>query len=334
MDNAHQILTCRSSVGVTLTIGNPDRDQAKGVELVEFRILGRIGLWRNNDLDRPKTIKERGLLGALLWHPGEHLSVETLVSRLWENPPSDGKRALQPNLSRLRGFLDKISPDLKIKRESGSYWLPVDPNAVDYYRFQELTARGRRALQRGDPQEAITLFESALSLWRGDPLAEVQTSWAIRNRELAASHDLLPAYQGLYQAELALGNYHKVERGLSQLIKEHPTNETFAGLWMQAIAEIWGPGSARTYFRGFAERMRYEEDSEPGRELVALYEELGKPPPAARDQHAMNQPRGPEQLPRSTALFTGREEQISDLDKLLIDTTVAPLVAICGPPGV
>ena len=54
------------------------------------------------------------------------------------------------------------------------YLLDAAPECVDVWQFRDLAASGSRALEQGDAATAVRLVTSALALWRGPALADVQ----------------------------------------------------------------------------------------------------------------------------------------------------------------
>ena len=66
-----------------------------------------------------------------------------------------------------------FEPDDVLVTEGRGYVLRIDPQEIDATRFEGLLERGRRANAAGRPQEALDQPESALGLWRGEPLGEL-----------------------------------------------------------------------------------------------------------------------------------------------------------------
>jgi hypothetical protein len=93
---------------------------------------------------------------------------------------------------------------LPLTRERG-YELRLDPDRVDAHRFERLVAEGRSELGGGQPGRAVSALQEALSLWRGQPLAELAYE-PVAQREIARLDDLrITALERLIEAKLALG---------------------------------------------------------------------------------------------------------------------------------
>jgi DNA-binding SARP family transcriptional activator/predicted negative regulator of RcsB-dependent stress response len=314
---------------------------------VLFHILRPVQMHVDGrDMPLP-TIKVRGLLAILLLTPNTLVATDTIVSRLWDDDhvthrpargrtyPPDRRKTLQIHVARLRKAFKNAGIAAQVINDQHAYRLVVDPADVDYHRFRRLTVAARRAAQDDDHLRAVTLFGEAVGLWHGEPFAELTTSWAQHRRDTLVTQDLLPAYQRLVNAHLALGQYERAIERLEPLIAEHSVDEALATQWMRARAAIDGPASLSGYVRGFVERYRKDMEAEPA-EVIAQYARLtrtgggsavviGPTPP----------PQPPDQLPRSAPYFVGRRDTLAVLDELLLATTSsAPVVAIDGPPGI
>ncbi|MGW7007976.1 AfsR/SARP family transcriptional regulator [Streptomyces sp. NPDC054933] len=105
---------------------------------------------------------------------------------------------------------------------------------MDAQVFEELRLRGRDRLRDGDPVNAVEDFRAALALFRGQPLAGLESSalepvaayWS--ERRLA----LLEECQGI---ELFLGRHRELVSELSLLVDEHPLREQLRWCLMTAL---------------------------------------------------------------------------------------------------
>lgn len=83
--------------------------------------------------------------------------------------------------------------------------LAIDHDHLDSTRFERLLAVGRQTVARGDLDDGIAAYQSALNLWRGEALADFAAeAWA---RPAAARLDelRLVALEERVDAELASG---------------------------------------------------------------------------------------------------------------------------------
>ena len=128
--------------------------------------------WSTHPLDTGHA-RQRRVLAALLVEVNRPVPVDELIDRVWaDRPPHRARNALSAYLSRLRQQL-LPAPDVRIERVARGYRLAVDPLAVDLHRFRHLVRQARSA----DAPTAATLYDQALELWRGEPLAGIDTPW-------------------------------------------------------------------------------------------------------------------------------------------------------------
>ncbi|MEV4185400.1 BTAD domain-containing putative transcriptional regulator, partial [Streptosporangium canum] len=114
----------------------------------------------------------RALLARLALAGGETVSVDALVDGLWGEHPRGGTvNALHGLVHRLRKALGGAGV---VERAAGGYRLHARAGDVDAYRFEEKAKRGGRELAAGAAQRAASLLDEALTLWRGDALADVR----------------------------------------------------------------------------------------------------------------------------------------------------------------
>lgn len=322
--------------------------------MFEFRILGPVRLMVDGGLADLGAAKIRGLLGILLLAANSAVPIDYIVDRLWDTPgertngnaikgrepPPNPPKTLQSYVSKLRAALDKKETPAVIRTESGYYRLQLDATLIDYHRFRGLVDAGRAALRRGDHASAVSTLTTAIELWRGDPLADVQSSWAQRTRESLTERELLPAHYGLFEAHLALHHNEHVLTALRPLLDHYETNEIFAGLRMRALAAVDGPGRLQSYFQAFSQKLRDVLGTEPADWLVALHHQLSGPPAAAASREPTAGPDTtahnvvPRQLPRDVGHFVGRTMILRQLDDLFgTKESQPPIVALHGGPG-
>ena len=116
-----------------------------------FGTLGPLEVRRNGAPLTLSAAKHRIVLATLVLRVGETVSVDQLVTSLWEGePPSGARSTCQAYVMRLRQALG--DPEAVVTRHGG-YLLNVDPAQVDHVRFAELVAQARRT---GEAIHALT----------------------------------------------------------------------------------------------------------------------------------------------------------------------------------
>jgi DNA-binding SARP family transcriptional activator len=204
---------------------------------VEIWILGPLQVWAGGRLVPVVGVKQRALLMLLAHHAPAAVAVDTVVQQLWPGEEYEQVRSnLQIVVSRLRRLLaDAGAPDA-IPRIGNGYRLAVPIDTIDLHRFHRHVDDARAAGAQRRHDRVIELITEALSWWHEPVLAELRSEWADRRRHHLTSVTLLAAYTLLFEAQLAVGDYHSVLARLPELLDRHPTDEHLAAHWMQALA--------------------------------------------------------------------------------------------------
>ncbi|BFO18171.1 hypothetical protein SHKM778_45590 [Streptomyces sp. KM77-8] len=136
---------------------------------VRFGVLGAIAVWRGGAPVDVGHARQRWVLGALLADADGVVPTDVLVDRVW-GADAPGRQALYGYVSRLRQVLSGVGAD--IVRDNGGYRLKVLAGSVDAHRFRDLADQARAVR---DDEQAASLWEEALGLWRGDAFAGIDT---------------------------------------------------------------------------------------------------------------------------------------------------------------
>jgi DNA-binding SARP family transcriptional activator len=231
--------------------------------VLEFRLLGPLEVRDGEREIQVPRQKQRALLAALLLRAGQVVSKDRLVADVWgDDAPRMATAALQNTLSQLRRIL---GDGLLVTRAPG-YMLEVDPDQVDFLRFERLVEEARRA----PASERADLLRRALELFRGQPLADLvfepfaQTAIA-RLEERAAA-----VREELIDAELELGRHADVVPELESLIAVHPYREHLRVQLMLALYRSGRQAEALATYVDFRRLLVDELGIEPGHELQEL----------------------------------------------------------------
>lgn len=305
--------------------------------LVEFRVLGPVELWadeQEHDLGSPK---ERCVLAVLLLAGGRPVTVEALIDRVWgAEPPA--RDTLYSHVTRLRRRLRRISGTNLLPWRSGTYALKFNPDEVDLYRFKSLLAQARAIADSGDDHQALSLFDEAEALWRGEALAGLSGDWAARTRDKLHA-ERLDAIIARAEARLRAGRHAGLAAELSDLVAQHPFNEDLIEKFMRALYLAGRQSDALHAYRKAQRRLDDELGIQPNPSLQELHQRmLSRDPTLAAPHSALRQKPDPglNTLPRDTSSFTGR---VAELRRLL-DPAASPsggavtIDAIHGMPGV
>jgi DNA-binding SARP family transcriptional activator/predicted ATPase/pimeloyl-ACP methyl ester carboxylesterase len=231
---------------------------------VRFELLGPLRVFDGDCEVTPARRKQRALLALLLLRRGEVIPGAQLIEALWgEEPPSSAQTALHGHISNLRKLLgaDRIST-----RPPG-YVLHVSPGEVDMARFESLIAEARA---RGDPEERSACLSHALSLWRGEPLAELRGE-PFADREVTRLEEVrLAALEDRIDADLSLGRHHELVAELEPLVAEHGFRERLRCQLMLALYRCGRQADALHVFQSGRRALLEQLGLDPGPALVQL----------------------------------------------------------------
>jgi DNA-binding SARP family transcriptional activator len=243
---------------------------------IEFRILGPLEV-----LDEGRAValggsKQRALLAVLLLHANEPLTTDRLIDELWgEHAPPTAAKAVHVHVSRLRKALTAgagnggAGEGPLVTRERG-YEMRLEPERLDSNRFEWLLANARRELDAGNSQRALAALEEGLSLWRGEPLADLAYE-PFAQAAIARLADLrVGALELVVEAKLALGRHAEVITQLEALIGEHPFRERLRAQLMLALYRSDRQADALQAYQDARRALVEELGIEPGERLRAL----------------------------------------------------------------
>ena len=162
--------------------------------------------------------KQRALLAALLLNAGRAVSLDELAEALWgPDPPPSARVTIQNYVMRLRKALGDTGTS-RIGTLPSGYAIQADASELDVARFEDLLSAARAAARAGRWQDAADQARSAVSLWRGDPLADVGSE-LLADREVPGLAEMrLQALETRIDADLHLGRHADVITELRRLV--------------------------------------------------------------------------------------------------------------------
>jgi DNA-binding SARP family transcriptional activator/Tfp pilus assembly protein PilF len=240
----------------------------------EFGLLGPLVVRTGTaDVALPPG-KQRVVLAALLLSRNRVVPIESLAVALWGSaaPPSAGA-TIRNYVRRLRAALGPADRT-RIKTVPGGYLIHVTPEELDVARFEAFISRARVAARTGAWEEAAGSAEAALRLWRGEPLADVDSP-ALMLREAPRLTELrLQAVEMRVDAALQLGLHADVIGELRQLAAENPLRERVYALLMLALYRDGRQAEALAVYRQARTVLAEELGTEPGEELRKLHQRI------------------------------------------------------------
>jgi len=238
-----------------------------------FAILGPLEVKRGATPVRIGGPKQRALLALLLCHANRVVSRDHLIDELLNDQPAGpAERILRVQVSRLRKALadgDTGTEPRLLARPPG-YVLRVTPGELDLHAFDHRAAAGRQALADGDPDRAAALLREAESLWRGRPLADLESESFARLEVQRLEALRLVVVEDRIEAELATGRHTALCSELGQLVAEHPLRERLREQLMLALYRSGRQADALESYRAVRALLVHELAVEPSPQLRQL----------------------------------------------------------------
>jgi DNA-binding SARP family transcriptional activator len=330
---------------------------------MKFRVLGPLEVLADDGrrLDVGGH-RQQIVLACLALEPGRVISVGRLVTAVYgERLPSSARAQVQICVSALRRLLAANGRPEAITTRHQGYALEVPEAEVDLHRYESLLARASAATGR----EAANRYREALGMWRGAPLEGLESE-PLRAAADRLVERRLTATEECIDHELDLGRHGDLIAELSGLVAAHPLRERFRGQLMLALYRSGRQAEALECYRS-ARRVLIEElglepserlqllersilSSDAGLTVPAVRETIDiGPAPAAEPvlpvaaeslEPVLSGGTGPSMLPTDIADFTGRSEQIRQMQTRLAAAAdnpaqlAVPVVVIAGKPGI
>ncbi len=247
-------------------------------DAIDVRLLGTFDVTCGGRVLEIGSPKQRALLAMLVLHLNRVVPLDVLVEELWgDRRLASASASAQTLVSRLRRSLSEICPDesvLCLRGREPGYVLETNPSHVDANRFDDLCARGRDALGRGEAEAAATCLQQALDLWRGPALADLSDRRFAQLEAARLDEARLAAIEELTEAELALGRPAEALVRLESHVADHPLRERPWGQLMIALYRLGRQADALRAYQRVRRTLRDELGLEPTPALRQLEEQI------------------------------------------------------------
>lgn len=313
---------------------------------LRLAVLGPMTASRDGTSVLLGPVSQRAVLALLAINPGVFIHRDSLIDALWhDTPPHTAVTQVQGHVSRLRRVLDsgRAGRDTSglLVSTGTCYQLRATSGQLDLLEFRDLARRAEAMRSAGDAESACDLYEKALSLWRGDPLADIDIlaghpAVTDLNRQRASA----TAVYG--ETACAVRRYERAVPRLEQLADREPLHEQVHALLMIALAGSGQQAAALKIYENLRRRLDEQLGVRPSADLSEAHLRVirGDVPRAARDPLNVTRPPTPRQLPTAPSHFVGRRAEQTELTCLLdllepSHGCVGPVVisAICGTAG-
>jgi predicted ATPase/DNA-binding SARP family transcriptional activator len=301
------------------------------VSNVEIGLLGSLDVRDDDGNAVPLSgTRLQCLLIALALRCGEVVTDDLLIEAVWGGDvPARNVNALQRQVSTLRRVLNV--PDVLQRRGTG-YVLDVERSAIDAFRFEDFASRGDEAMRDGDVEHARELLVQALSLWRGDALADVAYHEFAQAEIARLNEARLAATEGRIDADLALGRAAGLIGELEGLVRTHPLREHLRAQLMLALVRSGRQVDALRAYQSAREVLVAELGLEPSDELRELESAiLQGDETVVRPELSPESPQPRTNLRVPLTTLVGRHHDLDALRPLL---HTKRLVTLVGPGGV
>lgn len=288
---------------------------------IAFGILGKTAMRMHGNLTVQGKPRERQLLAVLLAHPVQWLPISTLTEWIWPDHtvPDNPAGALHTYATRLRKALEHAGGHAKLPRAERAYFIEVDRNLLDYHAFRQHVANARKAFHAGRIEHAHSRIGRALKLWRGQPLADLDTELAARWRQRIIRRDWIPAVCLKIDTEIRLGHSDRALELFAELPESFSTNLDLAKRRIQVLYNLDREEDAVGDFLATHQRLRRHSQDEAD-ELRKFHDRARQhaedQPPFARISVPTNHQEVPRQAPHDVPGFTGRDDILNQLDEL------------------
>jgi DNA-binding SARP family transcriptional activator len=312
--------------------------------VMEFGLLGPLVVCCDGTVMSVSRSRERTVLAALLLRANEVVLVADLAEALWDElPPRSAEMTVRNYIKRLRQVLGEAGGG-RIGTRAGGYSIAVEAGELDVARFEALTAAVRVAVQDGRWDQVSRHAHAALSLWRGDPLADTG-SRALTEREAPRLAEMrLQMLEARLDADVRSGDQARVIPELYRLVRMHPLRERLHATLMLALYRCGQQADALAAYRNVRQVLVTELGIEPGPGLRELHRRILAADPSlasaepARSGATVPARVTPRELPPTVRGFTGRSAELEALTRLLdrpnAHASEAIVLTIGGSAGV
>ncbi|MEU8421689.1 BTAD domain-containing putative transcriptional regulator [Micromonospora sp. NPDC048835] len=307
---------------------------------MEFRVLGAVEAWVQGARVDLGGRQPRLVLAVLLLEPDRLVSVERLIDLVWgQEPPRSARGTVQALISRLRAALRRAGAPVELVGREPGYLLRVDPLVVDAHRFTALVAQARCV----DDDTAADLFDQALALWRGEPLADVADEQVRHLLCARLCEARWAAVEDRADVLLRQGRSRQVVDELSNPVAGQPGRQRLVGQLMLALYREGRADHALATYRQVRNRLADDQGLDPGSALRTLETLILRADPALElSAEAVGPGRGvgsspirPAALPHHIPHLAGRDAELARLDAGLTEPPVGTRIwVLSGTAGV
>jgi len=238
---------------------------------VRFSVLGQLEIRRGATVQHLHRVKPKVVLALLLANANQLVSRSMLVDELWgRQPPASAAANLYTYVWAIRNTLAVDGSSHRLSCTTTGYRLAIGAGELDALAHQQLTNQGRDQLRRGDVAEGAESIRRAVTLWRGQPLAELPTTPAIDRWIDSLQEQHRSAVRDWTDARLRLGLDDELVGGLRASVDADPLCERVRAQLVIALYRAGRVGEALNAFADARHTLAEELGLEPGPLLAGI----------------------------------------------------------------
>ncbi|MGI5454547.1 SAV_2336 N-terminal domain-related protein [Streptomyces sp. CA-249302] len=245
--------------------------ESGGVRSLRFTLLGPLEITLGDEPVLVPVSEAQALLCMLVLKQGRRVTYEELTQGLWDEPPADDEAVRRIDVL-CTEVLRRLGPGTLASLADG-YALHIPGAFIDVLRCEELLALRAHPVRTPNPGTRRARTQVALSLWHGDPLADVPGPAAKATRaRLRTLHLTLRITRA--ELDLELGDFDRATTDLAALLQEHPDREDIRRLHMLALQGTGRIGEAIESYEAYTAQLdsRHSDPVDPA--LHELYRDL------------------------------------------------------------
>jgi DNA-binding SARP family transcriptional activator len=302
------------------------------------RILGPMAIEAGGGTLALGSGRQRTMLALLALSPGVPVSRESLIDAMWgAHPPATAADLVHSYVSRMRRRFSEAGAagDPALSITDGGYELSIAEDQLDLQAFRTQSETGRREARDGRLDAALTGYENAVGLWRGDPLSDLP-NLQVHPSVVAIARERWITLHEYTDVATRYGRGEEILPLLHMLADAEPFNETLHARLMRALADAGQQAAALDVFTMMRRRLADELGVDPEPQLQEIYNVILRT--ENRITVAARHPAGAGLLPAGVRGFVGRTAELAFLDRVLDDAehddAVATIATIVGMVGV
>jgi DNA-binding SARP family transcriptional activator len=241
---------------------------------MEFSLLGPVVVHSGGRLVPVRRGHQRALLAALLLEANGLVTTDKLAEVLWgSSPPPSALVTIRNYVRRLRQALGEDGRG-RISAEPRGYLIRVAADELDIFKFEALVKSSQTAARGESWDQAAARAQAALALWRGEPLADVESDLLALRNVPRLTELRIQALETRVNAELHLGGHAEMVAELQQVTAAYPLREQAHALLMLALYRSGRAGEALDAYHRVRTTLREELGIEPDAELQHLFQQI------------------------------------------------------------